>query len=85
MSCEEVKVVLANLTGEKWLMAALLYGSGLRLLECLRLRVQEVYVGQGFLPEASLPLDWADAISSLKSVRANLRVDTSRIRRISPF
>ena len=49
MSCEEVKVVLANLTGEKWLMAALLYGSGLRLLECLRLRVQEVYVRQDFL------------------------------------
>lgn len=37
----EVKAVLANLSGDKWLMAALLYGSGLRLMECLGLRVQD--------------------------------------------
>ena len=42
MSREEVKAVLANLTGEKRLMAALLYGAGLRLRECLRLRVQDI-------------------------------------------
>jgi integron integrase len=39
---EEVKSVLANLTGDKWLMASLMYGAGLRLMECLRLRVQDV-------------------------------------------
>jgi integron integrase len=39
---EEVKAVLGNLTGDKWLMASLMYGAGLRLLECLRLRVQDV-------------------------------------------
>lgn len=38
MACEEVKAVLANLTGDKWLMAAFMYGVGLRLIECLRLR-----------------------------------------------
>jgi len=38
----EVKAVLANLEGDKWLMAALMYGAGLRLMECLRLRVQDV-------------------------------------------
>ena len=42
MSREEVKAVLANLTGEKRLMAALLSGAGLRLRECLRLRVQDI-------------------------------------------
>jgi integron integrase len=42
MTREEVKVVLAHLTGDKWLMASLMYGAGLRLLECLRLRVQDV-------------------------------------------
>ena len=42
MSREEVKAILANLTGEKRLMAALLYGAGLRLRECLRLRVQDI-------------------------------------------
>ncbi len=38
----EVQKVLAQLTGEHLLMARLLYGSGLRLMECLRLRVKDV-------------------------------------------
>jgi len=38
----EVKAVLANLTGDKWLMASLMYGAGLCLMECLRLRLQDV-------------------------------------------
>jgi integron integrase len=39
---EEVKALLALLQGTTWLMAMLTYGSGLRLLECLRLRVKDV-------------------------------------------
>jgi integron integrase len=39
---DEVKLVLGQLDGEVWLIASLLYGSGLRLTECLRLRVQDV-------------------------------------------
>jgi integron integrase len=39
---EEVKAVLAQLHGDKGLMAALMYGAGLRLMECLRLRVQDI-------------------------------------------
>ena len=39
---EEVKAVMPYLEGVKWLMAYLLYGSGLRLMECLRLRVQDI-------------------------------------------
>jgi integron integrase len=39
---EEGKAVLAQLTGDKWLMASLMYGAGLRLMECLRLRVQDI-------------------------------------------
>jgi len=42
MTREEVKKVLANMTGDKWLMASLMYGAGLRLMECLRLRVQDI-------------------------------------------
>ena len=38
----EVKQVLARLEGTVWLMAGLTYGAGLRLLECLRLRVKDV-------------------------------------------
>jgi integron integrase len=39
---EEVRALLSHLSGDKWLMASLLYGSGLRLMECLRLRVKDV-------------------------------------------
>lgn len=39
---EEAKRVIAQLEGTKRLMASLLYGSGLRLKECLRLRVKDV-------------------------------------------
>ena len=42
LSPAEVRAVLAQLKGEYRLMAELLYGSGLRLLECLRLRVKDV-------------------------------------------
>ncbi|HXV63218.1 MAG TPA: tyrosine-type recombinase/integrase [Vicinamibacteria bacterium] len=38
----EVDAVLIHFDGAKGLMARLLYGSGLRLLECCRLRVKDV-------------------------------------------
>jgi integrase len=38
----EVRTVLRQLRGTPRLMAILMYGSGLRLLECARLRVQDV-------------------------------------------
>jgi integron integrase len=39
---DEVKALLGQLEGTTWLMAMLTYGSGLRLLECLRLRIKDV-------------------------------------------
>jgi len=42
MTRDEVKTVLGCLSGDKWLMASLMYGAGLRLMECLRLRVQDI-------------------------------------------
>ncbi|MBM3123290.1 MAG: integron integrase [Chloroflexi bacterium] len=43
---DEVHAVLACLTGPHQLMARLLYGSGLRLMECLRLRIKDVDFAQ---------------------------------------
>jgi integron integrase len=42
LSRAEVRALLAELSGVEWLVAALLYGSGLRLLEALTLRVKDV-------------------------------------------
>ena len=38
----EVKRLLAQLDGTLWLMASLIYGSGMRLMECVRLRVKDI-------------------------------------------
>lgn len=42
MTREEVRAVMDNMTGTNWLMASLLYGAGLRLKECVQLRVKDV-------------------------------------------
>jgi len=80
LSGEEVGRVLARLEGTYGLMARLLYGTGMRLMECLRLRVKDVDFelnhivvrdGKGFkdrvtvLPERVKPL----LLEHLKRVR----------------
>lgn len=47
LSREEVTRLLSALDGQLWLMAALLYGTGMRLMECIRLRVKDVDFGRG--------------------------------------
>jgi integron integrase len=42
LSPEEVAALLSELEGVHYLMAALLYGTGMRLMECVRLRVQDL-------------------------------------------
>lgn len=46
---EEVRALMANLKGVARLMAGLLYGSGLRVMECVRIRVKDVDFGQHHL------------------------------------
>jgi integron integrase len=38
----ETRALLARLDGRSWIMASLLYGAGLRLMECVRPRVKDV-------------------------------------------
>ncbi len=46
---QEVQLVLSQLTGVSLLVCQLLYGSGLRLKECLSLRVKDVDFGQNLI------------------------------------
>ncbi len=38
----EVEQVISRMQGAPWLVASLIYGTGMRLLECLRLRVKDI-------------------------------------------
>lgn len=49
LSAEEVLRIFAHLRGKEKLMAQLLYGSGLRLMECVRLRVKDVDFGRAHI------------------------------------
>jgi integron integrase len=41
-SKNEVKTILLGLSGVNWIMVNLLYGSGMRLMECVRLRIKDI-------------------------------------------
>lgn len=45
----EVNHLLEMMSGKHALMARLLYGSGLRLMECIRLRIKDLDFGQGLI------------------------------------
>ena len=49
LSRAEVRSLLARLDGTSWLIASLLYGSGLRLMEGMRLRVKDLALERGEL------------------------------------
>ena len=42
LSSEEALAIIAELAGVRWLMGMQLYGGGLRLMACLRLRVKDL-------------------------------------------
>jgi integron integrase len=44
---EEATTLLGEMTGLSWLMGSLLYGTGMRLMECVRLRVKDVDFERG--------------------------------------
>ncbi len=45
LTADEVRLLLSQLSGTHHLMVSLLYGSGLRLMECVRIRIQDVDFG----------------------------------------
>ncbi len=67
---DEVRALLERLSGPPRLMACLLYGAGLRVLECCRLRIQDIDLGRNQIvvrggkgdKEPRRPNDMADGI-----------------------
>jgi integron integrase len=49
LSSDEVQKILEHLHGPRRLMAGLLYGSGLRLMECVRLRVKDIDFAKAYI------------------------------------
>jgi integron integrase len=82
---EEVKALLAQLQGTTWLMAMLTYGSGLRLLECLRLRVKDVdfHCKQLLVRDAKGQKDRVTMLPN--SLIEPMRTHLARIRRLHEF
>lgn len=82
MTRDEVKAVLANLRGDKRLMATIMYGTGLRLMECLPLRVQ----GINFSRNEILVRDGKgakDLVTMLpESVKTSLKHHLKRVKKI---
>lgn len=88
LSQGEVAALLSHVHGTPWLIASLLYGSGLRLAEALSLRLQDVDIGRGVITVRSgkgdkdrtaiLPAPLAAALQQqIERVTRLHRVDTA--------
>ena len=78
----EAKAVLAAMSGDHALIARLMYGSGIRLIECLRLRVKDLDLDAGQLV-VRLGKGAKDRVTMVPaSLTADLRAHLGRVRRI---
>jgi integron integrase len=82
MTRAEVRSVLARLHGTPKLVATLLYGSGMRLMECLRLRVKDVEFGRNLIVVREGKGDRDRRVPLPTSVRQDLATWLSQVKRI---
>jgi site-specific recombinase XerD len=80
MTREEVRVVLGHLEGTTNLVARLLYGAGLWLLECMRLRVKDLNCGRNeiIVRAAKGDRDRRTMLAASLSVALKIHVDAVR-------
>jgi integron integrase len=77
---EEAKKVIAQLEGTKRLMASLLYGSGLRLKECLRLRIKDIEFDRNQITARDTK-GFVDRVTLLPaSIKEELRMHIQRVK-----
>ncbi len=82
LSRAEVKRLMAFLDGTPWLVAQLLYGSGLRLSEALRLRIQDLDFDRRLLVVRSGKGDKDRTTLLPQSLRPALELQIQRVRRL---
>jgi len=82
LSRDEVTRLLCSMRGETALMARIMYGGGLRLNELLRLRVQDIDFGNGFLTIRAGKGDKDRTTLLPLSVRDALKAHLQRVREI---
>ena len=70
---EEIAGLLGNMKGKHALMAKLLYGCGLRLMECIRLRVRDVDFGRARICICNLKTGRNRKVILPDSIRQELR------------
>ena len=78
----EVQQVFARMEGTHLLMARMLYGSGLRLMECIRLRIQDLDFGQSlvYVRDAKGGKDRTTVFP--KSVQENIRLRVDDVKAV---
>ncbi len=64
LTTDEVELMFLQMKGTHLLMAQAIYGSGMRLMECVRLRIKDVDFGQGKIIIRNRPEDRAPTIYS---------------------
>ena len=80
LSVPEVRALLAGLEGTARLMAQLLYGAGLRLMECVRLRVKDVDLQRGVITLQDTKGGHGRVTMLPEAVRTELRVQPAKAR-----
>ena len=82
MTQNEIKLVFSNMKNTNLLMAQLIYGCGLRLMECMRLRVQDINFSTDKISVRSLKNGKDRVVMLPDSIRADLLEQKEKIRGI---
>jgi integron integrase len=80
LTTEEIKRLMEGLRGEDWLRGALLYGCGLRVAECLGLRVKDVDVDGGTVTVNDGKGGKGRMVALPKKVREEMRRHLERVK-----
>ncbi|HIP06930.1 MAG TPA: integron integrase [Mariprofundaceae bacterium] len=80
LSVQEITQLLSHIKGETSLMARLMYGGGLRLMELLRLRVQDIDFDNGYLLIRASKGDKDRTTLLAQSVRDEMKVHLQKVR-----